>query len=106
MTDLAYLSALDVASAIRGKRLSSSEYMAQQLARITAQDKALHSVVTLASDSAMAEASVADERVRKGLPLGPLHGVPFALKDIIDAQGLHTTAHSKILADNLSLIHI
>jgi aspartyl-tRNA(Asn)/glutamyl-tRNA(Gln) amidotransferase subunit A len=76
--------------------------MAQQLARITAQDKALHSVVTLASDSAMAEASVADERVRKGLPLGPLHGVPFALKDIIDAQGLHTTAHSKILADNVA----
>ena len=66
------------------------------LARIAALDGRLHAFVTLAGDRALAAARRAEAEIRAGRRRGPLHGVPFALKDIYDAAGLPTTAHSRL----------
>src|SRR4029077_8094811 len=52
---------------------------------------------------AMAGARQAERDIAAGNWRGPLHGIPFALKDIIDWSGLPTTAHSKVLADNVAV---
>ncbi|MEE2803355.1 MAG: amidase [Pseudomonadota bacterium] len=102
MTNPAFRSALDLAAAIRAQRLSAANNMENLLARIETLDPTLNSVVTLNAEAALTEAHKADKAVSDGDPLGPLHGVPFGLKDIIDAAGLPTTAHSKIFAENIA----
>jgi aspartyl-tRNA(Asn)/glutamyl-tRNA(Gln) amidotransferase subunit A len=60
-------------------------------------------VITLNADAALTAAHEADQAVSNGAVLGPLHGVPFGLKDIIDAADLPTTAHSRIYANNIPI---
>ena len=102
MSDLAYLSWVEAAKRIRVGELSAVDYCKAMLTRIKAHDAALNAFLQLTEETALAEARRADEAVARGDTLGPMHGVPFALKDIIDAAGLRTTAHSKILADNVA----
>ncbi|MDP6081065.1 MAG: amidase [Arenicellales bacterium] len=102
MTNPAFRSALDLATAIREQRLSAANNMKHLLARIETLDPTLNTVVTLNAEAALTEAHKADKAVSDGDALGPLHGVPFGLKDIIDAAGLPTTAHSKIFAGNIA----
>ena len=102
MTNHAFRSALDLAAAIREQRLSAANNMENLLARIETLDPTLNTVVTLNAEAALTEAHKADKAVSDGDTLGPLHGVPFGLKDIIDAAGLPTTAHSKIFAENIA----
>lgn len=102
MTNPAFRSALDLAAAIREQRLSAANNMKHLLARIETLDPTLNTVVTLNAEAALTEAHKADKAVSDGDALGPLHGVPFGLKDIIDAAGLPTTAHSKIFAGNIA----
>ena len=102
MTNHAFRSALDLAAAIREQRLSAANNMENLLARIETLDPTLNTVVTLNAEAALTEAHKADKAVSNGDTLGPLHGVPFGLKDIIDAAGLPTTAHSKIFAENIA----
>ena len=102
MTNPAFRSALDLAAAIREQRLSAANNMENLLARIETLDPTLNTVVTLNAEAALTEAHKADKAVSDGDTLGPLHGVPFGLKDIIDAAGLPTTAHSKIFAENIA----
>lgn len=101
MTDLAYLSWLDAAAKIRAGELTSLTYVEALLARIEELDPALNAFLHLVPEAALDQARAADRGVAAGAQLGPLHGVPFALKDIIDVEGMPTTAHSKILADNI-----
>ncbi|GIT27018.1 MAG: hypothetical protein CM1200mP41_30620 [Gammaproteobacteria bacterium] len=70
------------------------------MSRIEEYDPALNSVITLNTDAALTAARAADQAVTDGTVLGPLHGVPFGLKDIIDAAHLPTTAHSRIYVNN------
>jgi aspartyl-tRNA(Asn)/glutamyl-tRNA(Gln) amidotransferase subunit A len=100
MSELAWLGAVEAAAAIRDGRLSSREYVARLLARIERLNPSLDAFVHVESEAALAAAGEADAAVAAGRALGALHGVPFGLKDIIDAAGLRTTAHSKILADS------
>ena len=100
--ELAYLSWLDAAARIRDRSLTSVAYTTALLERIRAHDHALSAFVTLDADAALASAADADAAIARSAPLGPLHGVPYALKDIIDFSGLATTAHSRILADNVA----
>lgn len=103
MTEIPFRGALEIAAAIRDKRLSATEYLEYVLNRIEQHDPALNSVITLNADAALTAAHEADQAVSNGTVLSPLHGVPFGLKDIIDAANLPTTAHSRIYANNIPI---
>ena len=80
---------------------TSVDLVTQCLARIAAHDEILKSYVRVLSDSALAAATQADREIKAGRCRGPLHGIPFALKDIYDCAGLPTTANSKLLLDHV-----
>lgn len=100
--DLIYMSAAEAGRKIAAKELSSSELTEALLARTEAIDGKLNAYIRLLSDTARSMAKEADAAVASGDVKGPLHGVPVALKDIIDLEGVHTTAHSKLLLDNVA----
>ena len=96
------MSCLDAARRMRQGELSAIEYTQALLERIATHDTTINAFVQLSAKEALAAARASDRRLRTGEGLGPLDGVPFALKDIIDAEGLATTAHSKILRENIA----
>lgn len=102
MTDLAFLSVAEAGPMLRDGTLSPVEYAETLLDRIESYDPALNAFIRLMRDEAMAQARDAEAELRAGQWRGPLHGVPYALKDIVDYAGVPTTAHSKILADNVA----
>lgn len=77
---------------IRAKEISSVELLAAHVQQIEQINPALNAVVELLADSALFSARQADERMAAGEPCGPLHGVPFSIKDSIDVRGTKTTA--------------
>lgn len=101
-SDPAFLSIHEAAALIRARKLSPVELVKAQLERIQRLDNRLHAFIRLAPDIALAGARAAEEQITAGDWRGPLHGVPYALKDIIDYAGLPTTCHSKILVDNVA----
>ena len=105
MTDLAFLGLADAAELIRAKKLSPVEYATALLARIERLDGKYHAFIRVTPDLALAAARTAEAEIMAGNWRGPLHGVPYALKDIIDFKGLPTTAHSKLLIGNLASRH-
>jgi aspartyl-tRNA(Asn)/glutamyl-tRNA(Gln) amidotransferase subunit A len=78
---------------------SAVELMRASLARVDALEPSLHAFITVDPDRALRSAAEADAERRAGRRRGPLHGVPYALKDIIDAEGWPTTAHSRLRVD-------
>ena len=87
----------ELAAAIRGKRISAREVMAACLDRIEAVNPALNAVVAMPPREAlMAQAAAADERQARGETLGPLHGLPHAVKDLQAVKGLRFTQGSPI----------
>lgn len=91
MDELIFASAKSIAQTIRDKKASAAEVLEAHLSRIEEVNPALNAVVQLAADRARAEAKRADEALANGDSLGPLHGVPFTLKDSIDTEGIITT---------------
>ncbi len=102
MTDLAYLSIAEAADLIRSRSLSPVEYATTLLERIQRYDGRLDAFIRVTADIALDEARKAEAEIAAGDYKGPLHGVPYGLKDIIDYEGLPTTGHSKILIDNIA----
>src|SRR5246127_865960 len=84
-------SATELAELIEKRQLSSLEVVNAHLARIDAVNPALNAVVRVLADEARAAAVVADRRLAAGETVGPLHGVPFTVKENIDMAGLPTT---------------
>jgi aspartyl-tRNA(Asn)/glutamyl-tRNA(Gln) amidotransferase subunit A len=104
MTDLAWLTVAEAAELLRGKKLSPVEYAQALIARIERHDGRLNAFLRFTPEIALEDARRAEAEITRGQWRGPLHGVPYGLKDIIDYSGLPTTAHSKILADNVAAI--
>jgi len=102
MTDLHWLSAAEIAAAYAAKKLSPVELTRHLLARINALQPKLHAFIRLDEEGALAAASAAEAEIMAGRTRGTLHGVPVGLKDIIDVAGLPTTAHSRVLIDNMA----
>jgi aspartyl-tRNA(Asn)/glutamyl-tRNA(Gln) amidotransferase subunit A len=102
MTAPHWLSATELAAAYASKALSPVELVSALLARIGELDPKLHAFIRLDADAAMQAARAAEAEIAAGRGKGPLHGVPVGIKDIIDVAGLPTTAHSKILVDNIA----
>src|SRR3989304_8031221 len=99
MHDLIYASAAALAQAIRAKEVSSQEVVEAHLRRIEAVNPRLNAVVQLAADSARAQAREADEALARGEVKGPLHGVPFTVKDWLETADLVCAAGFKERAD-------
>ena len=100
MTDLAYLSVADGAKLLHAKKLSPVEWTRALLDRIAAIDPHYNAFLVVTADTALAQAKAAEAEIAKGNIRGPLHGVPYAAKDIFDVEGMATTCHSKIRIDH------
>jgi Asp-tRNA(Asn)/Glu-tRNA(Gln) amidotransferase A subunit family amidase len=96
------LTASEAADLIRRREISSLELVEALLARIERVESALRSFVTVDAQGACAAAKAADAALAAGQRTGALHGVPFAAKDIYDAEGLPTTAGYPPLAKNVA----
>lgn len=105
MTDLHYLSVAEAAALIRDRKLSPVEYTEALLARIDRIGPQLDAFLEVTREHALGAARTAEAAVAAGERRGPLHGVPYGLKDIVDFAGLRTTAHSKVLTDNVASAH-
>jgi aspartyl-tRNA(Asn)/glutamyl-tRNA(Gln) amidotransferase subunit A len=97
--DLVWFSLAELARRVAAKDVSPVEVVQAHLDRIGRLDGKLKSFVTVTADAALAAAKAAESAVMSGGPLGPLHGVPIALKDLYLTKGVKTTAGSRILAD-------
>lgn len=102
MSALHWLTATEAAAQIRAKKLSPVELTQALLARIERHDPRCNAFIAVTAERALAEARKAEAAVMSGAALGPLHGVPYGLKDIIDVEGLVTTCHSRILTENVA----
>ena len=92
---LVYTDATKLAELIRSRKVSSVEVVQAYLDRIEAVDPQVNAIVTVV-DNALAHAKAADAAIRSGEQLGPLHGVPFTVKDSIDTAGVPTQRGSPI----------
>ncbi|HUP95505.1 MAG TPA: amidase [Burkholderiales bacterium] len=100
-TDLHFLSIAQAAALIETKALSPVEYVRELIARIDALDDQVRAFVTRTDDIGIEQARAAEREIARGEYSGPLHGIPFALKDIYNTAGVLTSAHSKIAMGNV-----
>src|SRR5258708_28439029 len=91
----------EVAILLRKKEISPVEITEACLQRIEERDPALNAFITVMAESALAEARAAEAQILQGEWRGPLHGVPIALKDLIDTAGVRTTAASALYKDRV-----
>src|SRR5256885_2941666 len=98
-TNLVNLTIREAAAQIERSALSPVELTDAMLQRIARVDKTLNAYITVCGEQAREVALAAEKMIRAGYHLGPLHGIPVAIKDNIYTRGVRTTAGSKILAD-------
>lgn len=102
MTEICWLSATELAAAYRSRELSPVTVVEHLLARIRALDPQLNVFIHLDAEGALRQARQAEADLAAGRDLGPLHGIPYGVKDIIDVEGLPTTCHSNMLKGNIA----
>ena len=96
--DLTRMTAAELSAALAAAEVSAAEVTLAHLDRIAAVDDRVRAFLHVAADSALAQAEGVDERRRAGEDLGPLAGVPVAVKDLFATIGMPTTCGSRILA--------
>ena len=97
-TDLCFTPATELVTMIRAKQLSPVELTRAALERIERVNPTLNAFCTLTADTALARARDAEAAVMRGGPLGPLHGVPYSIKDLAFTRGVRTMSGSHIFA--------
>ncbi len=97
MGDLTRRSAADLAALIASGEASAVEVTQAHLERIGKVDDSIHAFLHVDSEGALGAAAAVDAARKAGTPLGPLAGVPLALKDVLTQEGIPTTCGSKIL---------
>ena len=90
-TEIAFAPVTHLARWIETKKLTSERLTGIYLARLTQFDPKLHCVITLTHDLAIAQAKQADQELAAGRYRGPLHGIPWGAKDLLDTAGIATT---------------
>jgi len=100
-SDICSLPATKLARLCRARKVSPLEVMQAVLARIDAVNPTLNAYVTLARESALADARRATAALRRKSGLPPLHGIPVSIKDLTPTRGLRTTWGSVIFADHV-----
>src|SRR6266436_9377871 len=99
MMDIVFSSTTQLAAAIRAGHVSATEVLEAHLAQIATHNPTLNAVITLDAEQAHKQAREADEALARGEIWGPLHGVPFTLKDAHATAGMRTTTGFPPLAD-------
>ncbi len=99
--ELCALTIAETAALIEQRELSPVAVVEASLQRIEAIGSDLNAFITVTAEDALACAHAAEAQITAGNYLGPLHGIPFGLKDIYNTAGILTSAHSKILIDNI-----
>ena len=100
-SDLSQLSLSEASQLVRGKKVSPVELTRECLTRIERINPKLNAFITITADSALAEARQAESEIQKGHWRGPLHGIPIALKDLVDTAGVRTTGASAVIKDRV-----
>ncbi len=94
--DIAFLTIAELSQAYAQHELSPVEVTRTLLDRIARHDGKLDSFIRVTEDVALAEAKVAEAELMAGNRRGPMHGIPYGLKDIVETAGIPTTGHSKL----------
>ncbi len=89
--ELAFYSVLELASLLKNQKITSIELTQLYLDRIHRYDDTLLSVITITKELAMEQAQRADEEIQQGKYRGPLHGIPYGVKDLLAVEGYKTT---------------
>jgi aspartyl-tRNA(Asn)/glutamyl-tRNA(Gln) amidotransferase subunit A len=95
-SDLHYLSAVEQAELVRTRKLSPVELVQACLDRIARYDGVLRAYITVCGEQALAQAREAEREIRAGSYRGPLHGLPFGVKDQLCSRGVRTTLGSHV----------
>jgi aspartyl-tRNA(Asn)/glutamyl-tRNA(Gln) amidotransferase subunit A len=91
----------EAAAKLRAREVSAVELARESLCRIEAEQPRLNAFITITGDLALEQARRADDELARGIDRGPLHGIPYALKDVFSTRGIRTTLGSKIFADHI-----
>jgi aspartyl-tRNA(Asn)/glutamyl-tRNA(Gln) amidotransferase subunit A len=97
--DLCFRPVAELGALLKSRKLSPVELVKAYLARIEAVDGKVNSYLTVTGERALAQARVAEVEIGKGRYKGPLHGVPYAVKDLVATRGIRTTNGSKVTAE-------
>jgi aspartyl-tRNA(Asn)/glutamyl-tRNA(Gln) amidotransferase subunit A len=100
--ELQWASVGELSAAIQARELSPVELTEHVLARIDLLDPQLHAFVAVTRDRALAEARAAEAAIAAGSSRGPLHGIPYAVKDLFDVAGFATMAGCRLLIDRVA----
>ena len=100
-TNLYHLTIREASALLKSGQLSPVELTQSFLDRIEATDDRLHSFIIVLKEQALDDARLAEAEIRRGDYKGPLHGIPFALKDLYDTAGITTTSGSKVDIDRV-----
>ncbi|PYO28430.1 MAG: Asp-tRNA(Asn)/Glu-tRNA(Gln) amidotransferase GatCAB subunit A, partial [Candidatus Rokuibacteriota bacterium] len=100
-TDLHDLSITELSRLIAARKLSPVELVEALIRRVELYDAQTRAFITRTFDLARRQAREAEAEIATAGPRGPLHGIPFALKDIYDTRGILTSAHSRIFIDRI-----
>jgi len=98
---LHFLTIAEAASLIAAHKLSPVEYVDALFSRINALDPQVNAFITQTAELARTQAHAAEKEITDGKYRGPLHGIPFGLKDIFDTAGILTSGHSKVSRNNI-----
>jgi amidase len=102
--EICFTPAVDLAALLRKKKISAREVMQAHLRQIAKVNPKVNAIIThVPEDQLMAQALAADESIAKGNLTGPLHGLPFGVKDLVETKGIKTTYGSPIWKDNVPL---
>ena len=101
---LAYAPMHVLAQRVRDRALSASQLLECYLERIRRCDGKLHAFIAVYEEEARAAAAIADQALASGQRVGPLHGIPIALKDLVDLEGRTTTGGSMFWRDRVSAV--
>ena len=99
--ELCEMDAVDLAAKLARKDVSAREVMSAHLTQIERFNPKVNAIVTLVADRAMADAGKADEAIMRREPIGVLHGLPVAHKDLFNTAGIRTTFGSPFYRDNV-----
>jgi len=102
LVSVAMLSLVEAAEGLRSRKLSAVELTRECLDRIEKLNPVLNAFITVTVDLALEQAERADAEIAAGQWRGPLHGIPIALKDLIDVAGVRTTAGSRQFTNRIA----